>query len=97
MGSYVGIDLHRRRSVIVVMDEDGETLSTTRIDNDPVALGAAVAAAGPNPEVALEATWGWYWAAEVIAEAGGRMHLALNRPGIRGGSRPWKRGWSHVR
>jgi hypothetical protein len=21
----------------------------------------------------------------------------LNRPGIRGGSRPWKRGWSHVR
>jgi transposase len=75
MGSYVGIDLHRRRSVIVVMNEDGETLSTTRIDNDPLTLAAAVAA-GPEAEVAVEATWGWYWAAEVIAEAGGRMHLA---------------------
>jgi transposase len=76
MGSYVGIDLHRRRSVIVVMNEEGEVRSTTRIDNDPVALAAAVAAAGPDPEVVVEATWGWYWAAEVIAEAGGRMHLA---------------------
>ncbi len=24
----------------------------------------------------MEATWGWYWAADVIAEAGGRVHLA---------------------
>jgi transposase len=58
------------------MDEAGEKLSTTRIDNDPLTLAAAVAAAGPEAEVAVEATWGWYWAAEVIAEAGGRMHLA---------------------
>jgi hypothetical protein len=28
------------------------------------------------PEVVLEATWSWYWAADVIAEAGGRVHLA---------------------
>ncbi len=73
MGSYVGIDLHRRGSVIVVMDEHGETLSTTRIDNDPLAWAAAAAAAGPEAEVAVEATWGWYWAAEVIAEAGSQF------------------------
>ena len=30
MGHYVGIDLHRRRSVIVVLDEDGEELWTRR-------------------------------------------------------------------
>ncbi len=24
----------------------------------------------------LEATWGWYWDADVITEAGGRVHLA---------------------
>ncbi len=36
---YVGIDLHRRRSVIVRMEEDGEKLATVRVDNDPVALG----------------------------------------------------------
>ena len=48
---YVGIDLHRRRSVIVRMDESGERLQTVRIDNDPVALGLALAEAGPDPEV----------------------------------------------
>ena len=58
---YVGIDLHRRRSVIVRKNSDGEMLSKVHIDNDPVAL-AAVSAAGPNPEVVLEGTFGWYWA-----------------------------------
>jgi len=53
---YVGIDLHRRRSVIVRMNEAGETLSTVSIDNDPVALSLEVARAGPDPEVVLEAT-----------------------------------------
>ena len=56
---YVGMDLHRRRSVIVRMNEAGEKLETVRIDNDPVALGLALAEAGPDPEVALEATYGW--------------------------------------
>ena len=38
MGSYVGIDLHRQRSVIVVLNEDGERVSWSRIDNTPVNL-----------------------------------------------------------
>ena len=38
---YVGIDLHRRRSVIVRVSPDGEHLSTVKIDNDPIALAAA--------------------------------------------------------
>ena len=37
-GQYVGIDLHRRRSVIVHKNETGEVLSVRRIDNDPVNL-----------------------------------------------------------
>jgi hypothetical protein len=32
---YVGIDLHRRRSVIVRMTPNGEQLGWVRIDNDP--------------------------------------------------------------
>ncbi len=39
-------------------------------------LPAAVGEAGAEPKVVLEATWGWYWAADVIGEAWGRMHLA---------------------
>ena len=55
----VGIDLHRRRSVIVRMSEAGERLGVARIDNDPVALGVEIANAGSSPEVVLEATYGW--------------------------------------
>ena len=58
-GQYVGIDLHRRRSVIVRKNEQGEVLSVHRIDNDPVNLAAAVAEAGENPDVIVEATYGW--------------------------------------
>jgi transposase len=72
----VGIDLHRRRSVIVRMTEAGEKLGTVRIDNDPVALALEIAKAGPDPEVVLEATYGWYWAVDVLQDAGARVHLA---------------------
>jgi hypothetical protein len=47
----VGIDLHRRRSVIVRMTETGERLGSVRIDNDPMALAAEVAKAGESPQV----------------------------------------------
>jgi transposase len=73
---YVGIDLHRRRSVIVRQDAEGEVLEQVRIDNDPVALACAIEKAGPNPEVVLEATYGWYWAADVLQACGATVHLA---------------------
>src|SRR6201986_1569182 len=73
---YVGIDLHRRRSVIVRMTPEGEQLGWVRIDNDPVALGLELAKAGPDPEVVLEATYGWYWAVDALQAAGARVHLA---------------------
>ena len=74
---YVGIDLHRRRSVIVAMTPDGQRLgSAVRIDNDPFTLAELVASWGESPEVVLEATYGWYWAADVLAEAGASVHLA---------------------
>jgi len=72
---YVGIDLHRRRSVIVRMSDAGEVLGVSKIDNDPLALAVAVAEAGPNPEVALEACYGWYWAADLLQAEGARVHL----------------------
>ena len=57
---HVGIDLHRRRSVIVRMSPDGERLWTEKIDNTAMALAAAIAPAGPNPKVVVEATYEWY-------------------------------------
>ncbi len=75
-GQYVGIDLHRRRSVVVRMDEAGETVSTVSIQNDPLALAAEVARAEPGVDVVLEATYGWYWAADLLEESGATVHLA---------------------
>jgi transposase len=74
---YVGIDLHRRRSVIVRMAPDGQRIGPpVRIDNDPFELAQQVASWGENPQVVLEATYGWYWAADVLADAGANVHLA---------------------
>ncbi|HVM36606.1 MAG TPA: IS110 family transposase [Actinomycetota bacterium] len=73
---YVGIDLHRRRSVIVRTSVEGEVLAETRIDNDPVSLALEIAKAGPDPEVVLEATYGWYWAVDVLELQGASVHLA---------------------
>jgi transposase len=72
----VGIDLHRRRSVIVRMTAAGEKLETVRIDNDPVALGLEMAKAGADAQVVLEATYGWYWAVDVLQACGAEVHLA---------------------
>ena len=76
MSQYVGIDLHRRRSQVVIIDESGERLSSVRVENSPAALAGAVGAAGPGAEVVLKATWGWYWAADLLEEMGATVHLA---------------------
>jgi hypothetical protein len=55
----VGIDLHRRRSVIVRMTESGERLETVRFLNDRDRLADVMGRAGEAPEVVLEATYGW--------------------------------------
>jgi transposase len=73
---FVGIDLHRQRSVIVRQSESGEQLSAVRIVNDPVTLQLELERAGTDPEVVLEATYGWYWAVDALQEHGARVHLA---------------------
>lgn len=73
---FVGMDLHRRRSVLVRMTAEGEVLERVRIVNDVGRLAAVIARAGESPEVVLEATYGWYWAVDALRELGARVHLA---------------------
>jgi transposase len=73
---FVGIDLHRRRSVLVRMTADGEQLERIRITNDTDRLAGVIARAGESPEVVLEATYGWYWAVDALQQQGARVHLA---------------------
>jgi transposase len=72
----VGMDLHRRRSVLVRMSMDGRKLETVRVENSPAALRGVLARCGQRPLVVLEATYGWYWAADVLAGAGAEVRLA---------------------
>jgi len=72
---YVAIDLHRRHSLIVRDDDQGNQLGVTKIENDPLTLAKVVAEAGEAPEVAIEATNGWYWAVDVLQELGAKVHL----------------------
>ena len=73
---FVGIDLHRRRSVIVRSAADGAVLESVRIVNDVDRLNSVMARAGVDPEVVLEATYGWYWAVDALQAGGAHVHLA---------------------
>ena len=54
---FVGIDLHRRRSVVVRQDRDGDRLGDpVRINNDAESWGRVIGSFGPAPEVVVEAT-----------------------------------------
>jgi transposase len=72
---WIGIDLHRRRSQIAVIDEHGELTLSKRIINDRQTFLELLG----DPEgahVALEATYGWEWLAELLEEADYDVHLA---------------------
>jgi len=72
---WVGVDLHRRRSQIAIIDEHGELALSRRIVNDPNTFKELLG----DPDgthVALEATYGWEWLADLLLEAGYEVHLA---------------------
>jgi transposase len=72
---WVGIDLHRRRSFVTAVDEQGEVSLRRRIANDREAFLELLG----DPEgthVALEATYGWEWLADLLEDAGFELHLA---------------------
>jgi transposase len=72
----VGIDLHKRRSHIAALDEQGRKVLSRRIDNDPAIFLELLAKIDGESKVALEATYGWEWLADVLEEAGFELHLA---------------------
>ena len=75
-GTYVAVDLHRHRSVVLGQDAAGEELLPwVRIANDPERLVAEVLAHGESPTVAIEATYGWYWAVDALQGAGAEGRL----------------------
>src|SRR5881394_124341 len=58
------------------MDADGEMVDCVRIANDVFGLLEAVSRAGTDCEVVIEATYGWYWAVDLLRDGGFVVHLA---------------------
>jgi hypothetical protein len=57
---YVGIDFHRRRSVVVRIAADGARLGVHWIVNEPFELVRVIGLCGESPEVVIEAIYGWF-------------------------------------
>jgi transposase len=72
----VGIDLHRKRSHVAALDEHGRELLSRRIVNDPQTFLELLAGIEGESKIALEATYGWEWLADLLEEAGYELHLA---------------------
>ncbi len=72
---WVGVDLHRRRSQVAIIDADGELTLSKRI---PTGRETFTELLGDphGTHVALEATYGWEWLAELLEDAGFDVHLA---------------------
>ena len=72
----VGIDLHRKRSHVAALDETGAQLLSRRIVNDPQTFLTLLDGIDGECRIALEATYGWEWLADVLQDAGYELHLA---------------------
>jgi len=87
MASYVGIDLHRRRSVIVVLNEGGERVWSSRTENSRLNLGARAAVVGRAGRVGTSLTAPLLGIRAGQPQRGGRTTCAARRQAWESGRR----------
>ena len=74
---YLGVDLHRKLSHVVALDAAGELVLERRFANSRAAFERLFGELEPEPiEIAFEATYGWGWFADLLADAGLPAHMA---------------------
>jgi hypothetical protein len=74
---YIGVDLHGKRSQLAAIDAAGEPIFNRSIASQPDEFLRVFGELGPEPiEVAFEATIGWGWFADLLADAGVKAHMA---------------------
>jgi transposase len=75
MTVYVGMDVHRKRSQVAVVDEAGNQQRNRNLPNDPAMLIPILGALPPGTPVAFEAAYGWGWLVELLEELELEPHL----------------------
>ena len=75
MSVYVGMDVHRKRSQIAVIDDHGVPQRNRNLANDPAKLIPILGTLPPGTPVAFEAAYGWGWLVELLEELELEPHL----------------------
>src|SRR5690348_17010325 len=75
MSVYVGIDVHRKRSQVAVVDQDGEVLANRNVPNETDTILSVIGGLPAGTPAAFEAAFGWGWLVEVLEDYGVVPHL----------------------
>jgi hypothetical protein len=75
MSVYVGIDVHRKRSQVAVIDQDGEVPANRNVPNGTETILNLIGGLPPGTPAAFEAAFGWGWLLELLEDYGFDPHL----------------------
>ena len=75
MSVYVGIDVHRKRSQVAVVAEDGKVQLNKNTVNGTEPLLRLIGDLPGGTPVAFEAAFGWGWLAQLLEDDGFEAHL----------------------
>jgi transposase len=75
MSVYVGIDVHRKRSQVAVVTEDGTVELNKNVVNGSEPMLRLIGDLPPGTPVAFEAAFGWGWLAQLLEDYGFEAHL----------------------
>src|SRR5579863_4813758 len=75
MSVYVGIDVHRKRSQVAVVNEVGEVLANRNVPNGAEPILRVIGALPAGTPAAYEAAYGWGWLVELLEDYGFEPHL----------------------
>jgi transposase len=75
MSVYVGIDVHRKRSQVAVVDQAGKVLANRNVVNGVEPILKVIGQYSTHTPVAFEAAFGWGWLVERLDDYGYEPHL----------------------
>ena len=75
MSVYVGIDVHRKRSQVAVVAEDGTVELNKNVVNGSGPMLRLIGDLPAGTPVAFEAAFGWSWLADLLEDYGFEAHL----------------------
>src|SRR5215475_6278867 len=75
MSGYVGIDVHRKRSQVAVVDQAGQVQANRNVPNGVETILGVIGDLPIDTPVAFEAAFGWGWLVELLEDYGFEPHL----------------------